>query len=352
MSINIIIEENNKFKKCNNPDITIIITIYNQGHCLHRGLRSVQNQSLKNLEIIIIDDCSEDNSVDIIKKYQEEDERIILISHNMNEGEIKSRTDGIRKAKGKYITIIDGDDALIHENILKNSLYIAQKAKLDVVEFHAGFFVNGTMREIIYNYSKINISNIIYQPELRTKFVFQKNKNCFLQNRVIWAKLIKKELFEDVLVYLGDDIVDDYNNEAEDTLMLVGIFHLAKSYYIMKEIGYYYSYGEKKNLSPHKPNRICKSNNKLKKMGWYKYLKFLVDKNISNEKEKMMTYYEFLLINNKEILKMKLDNRHYKLMFYVFDKILKFDNLNKTQKKYIEVIKNKTIKKSHKKFLT
>ena len=66
----------------------------------------------------------------MIEKFQTEDERIILISHDINEGAIKSRTDGIRKAKGKYITIIDGDDALIHENILKNSFYIAQKAKL------------------------------------------------------------------------------------------------------------------------------------------------------------------------------------------------------------------------------
>ena len=208
------------------------------------------------------------------------------------------------------------------------------------------------MKEIIYNYSKINISNIIYQPELRTKFFFKQYKKYFLQNRVIWAKLIKKELFKDVLVYLGEDIVEDYINEAEDTLMLVGVLHLAKSYYIMKEIGYYYSYGEKKNIFPQKPNRVCKPNNKLKKMGWYKYLKFLVDKNTGTEKEKMMTYYEFLLINNIEILRMNLDNRHYKLMFYVFDKILQFDNLNKTQKKYIEVIKNKTIKRSHKKFLS
>ena len=62
------------------------------------------------------------------------------------------------------------------------------------MEFKAGFFVNGTMQEIIYNYSKINISYIIHQPELRTKFFFKMHKNYILQNRVIWSKLIKKEL--------------------------------------------------------------------------------------------------------------------------------------------------------------
>jgi len=341
---NKLIERNVSIKKSYNPDITVIITIYNQAHCLHKGLRSVQNQSLKNIEIIIIDDCSLDNSTEIIKQYQKEDERIILISHDINEGEIKSRTDGIRKANGKYITIIDGDDSLIHKDILKNSLYIAQKANLDVVEFHAGKFKNGHYIDI-YNYSKLNISYIIYQPEIRTKFFFKMHKNYFLQNRVIWSKLIKKDLFNEVLSYLGSEIVDDYINEAEDTLMLVGIFHLSKSYYVMKEFGYDYTWGKKNNSFPHIKNRKCKTNNKLKKMGWYKYLKFLVDKNINNKKEKIITYYEFKLINNEKIFKLKLDNRHYKIMFYVWNKILEFDTINDIQKNHILNLKNKAIKK-------
>ena len=120
---NKLIEGNQKFNKNENPEVSIIITIYNQAYDIHKSLRSVQNQSIKNIEIIIVDDCSLDNSLDIIKEYQKYDKRILLISHNSNEGTIKSRTDGIKRAKGKYITIIDGDDALIHKDILKNSLY-------------------------------------------------------------------------------------------------------------------------------------------------------------------------------------------------------------------------------------
>ena len=102
-SENKLIEENQNFKKSVDPDITVVMTMYNQAHCIYKGLRSVQNQSFKNIEIIIVDDCSEDNSTEVIKEYQKGDPRIILISHDTNEGEIKSRTDGIRKAKGKYI---------------------------------------------------------------------------------------------------------------------------------------------------------------------------------------------------------------------------------------------------------
>ena len=111
----------NYLKKNTFPDITVILIIFNQSHCLHKALRSIQNQSIKNLEIIIIDDCSIDNSIELIKNYQKQDNRIILIKHEINLGKIKSRTDGIKIATGKYITFLDGDDAFIHKDILFTS---------------------------------------------------------------------------------------------------------------------------------------------------------------------------------------------------------------------------------------
>ena len=102
-SDNKLIDGYQKFNKSRNPDVSVIITIHNQANDIHKVLRSVQNQSIKNMEIIIIDDCSLDNSFEIIKECQKLDERIILISHYKNEGAIKSRTDGIRIAIGEYI---------------------------------------------------------------------------------------------------------------------------------------------------------------------------------------------------------------------------------------------------------
>jgi cellulose synthase/poly-beta-1,6-N-acetylglucosamine synthase-like glycosyltransferase len=128
---NKLIEEKIKFEKSKKPFISVVMMVYNQAYCLHRCLRSIQNQSLKNIEIIIVDDCSLDNSVELIKEYQKEDPRIMLIKHDANRGKIKTRSDGMRKAKGKYIASIDGDDAFIHKDILKNSLYIAEKGNLD-----------------------------------------------------------------------------------------------------------------------------------------------------------------------------------------------------------------------------
>ena len=58
------------------PDISVIITVYNQANCFYKVLRSVQNQSLKNIEIIIIDDCSLNNTTEVIENYMKEDKRI------------------------------------------------------------------------------------------------------------------------------------------------------------------------------------------------------------------------------------------------------------------------------------
>ena len=106
------------FKKNLNPKFSIIIPVYNQEKYIKRVIRSIQNQSYKNIEIIFVDDASKDNSVEEIKKYQIKDKRIKLIRHNVNKGTFITRNDGASISQGEYITFIDPDD-LFYENILK-----------------------------------------------------------------------------------------------------------------------------------------------------------------------------------------------------------------------------------------
>ena len=336
---------NTKFKKSDNPDITVVMTLYNQAHCIHKGLRSVQNQSIKNIEIIIVDDCSFDNSTDVIKEFQKDDPRIILISHESNKGEMKSRTDGIRKAKGKYITILYGDDAFIHKDILKNSLFIINKAKLDVVEFNWALYRRGILRYVNHYYFT-NITNIIYQPELRQKFIFTPGRiHSKLRNRIIWGKLIKNELLQKVLNDLGTKYTDDYNNDNEDTIIAINLFRLAKSYYIMKEVGYYYSNDEKRHRFPPKGNILCKNNNKIKRFGLYKFFKFMIEKYSSDNTEKNLIINEMRSIDHNRFFKKDLEKTHYEIMFNVYDNILTWKSLNKRQKEYIIKLRNKAIDK-------
>ena len=235
--------ENTYYKKSEKPDISIIITMRNQAHCIHKCIRSIQNQSIKNLEMIIVDDCSQDNTTELIEQFQKEDGRIIYLKQDTNEGKIKSRTNGVKMARGKYITIIDGDDALIHKDILFDSLQILKMGDLDLVEFKLSYYRSGKFRTVVNTYHILNITGIIYQPYLRTKFFITKRPYSLrgIQNRNVCSKIIKNEIFQQAIKNIGEKYTIKYKVNYEDTIMIVAVFQVAKSYYLMKEIGYYYS---------------------------------------------------------------------------------------------------------------
>ena len=342
-SENKLIEENPKFEKSNNPDVSVVMIIFNQAHCLYKGLRSIQNQSIKNIEIILVDGCSQDNSTDVIKEYQKEDPRIILVTHDRNKGILTARTDGVRAATGKYITVIDGDDALMHKDILKDCLYIAQKGKLDVVEFRANGFRYGSPVNVVYDYSNRNASHIIRQPELKTKMLDQiGNSNDYtLFNRVIWGKFIENKLFQNAIKFITPEFTDDFSNKAEDTVMAWGIFYLAKSYYITSELGYYCSYDEKGNKFPKLENKVCQINNQITNLGFYKYYKYVIDKLADNDKIKSMLFNDLIRLSPKLEPEPDFDDRHYKVINYVHDKMLEWNCWNEQQKDYLIKLKEK-----------
>jgi len=98
---------NEVFKKSENPKISIIITVYNGEGYLKTALLSIQNQDFKDVEIIMIDDCSKDNSVNLIKELMIKDPRIVLYQNEENKGMLYTKTRGALHAKGKYIMILD-----------------------------------------------------------------------------------------------------------------------------------------------------------------------------------------------------------------------------------------------------
>ena len=95
----------------NNCKISVIITIYNMEQYLDKCIQSVINQTYKNLEIILVNDGSTDKSLDICLKYYALDKRIIVLN-NPNEGVVKVKLAGIKRATGDYITFVDADDWL------------------------------------------------------------------------------------------------------------------------------------------------------------------------------------------------------------------------------------------------
>ncbi len=108
----------------NNVKITVIVSAYNLELYIEECLKSIMNQTYKNLEIIVINDGSTDNTGKIINKLAKIDSRVIPI-HQKNQGLVMVRENGIRMASGGYVTFVDGDDQIepdMYEKLLKNAI--------------------------------------------------------------------------------------------------------------------------------------------------------------------------------------------------------------------------------------
>ena len=103
--LNICLEEklinNIKFTKLNKPKITVIVPIYNSEQYIKKNIRSIQNQNMKDIEIILVNDASTDNTIKIIEELKKEDYRIKLINNERNMGILYSRCIGALNSKGK-----------------------------------------------------------------------------------------------------------------------------------------------------------------------------------------------------------------------------------------------------------
>ena len=116
-----------------NPKISIIIPVYNLDNYISRCLVSIINQEYKNMEIIVVDDGSTDNSWEVISKYQQADSRIIAIKQK-NGGAGKARNVALQNVSGDLITFVDGDDMLSRET-LQELHVLFRDTELDWVEF-------------------------------------------------------------------------------------------------------------------------------------------------------------------------------------------------------------------------
>ena len=158
---------NNKMllnKKRTNPQISIISPVYNRENFLLRFLKSIYYQNYNNIEIILLDDHSIDNSVKFIEKYQKLDKRIILIKNKKNKGTFISRNLGVLYSKGKYLILPDPDD-ILSKNSLRTLFYFAKKYDYDLIRFN--MYLKGktiTFKKIVDNLK----DNPVYQPELLT----------------------------------------------------------------------------------------------------------------------------------------------------------------------------------------
>ena len=185
------------------PIISILMCNYNYGKYITSALESVYRQTYPNLELIIIDDCSEDNSVDIIKKYINNKTKIKvnLKINKKNQGISYARNEALNIAKGEYILFLDSDDT-IPENYIENMFRTAVINNADVVygdmksfgiqkgEINFPEYDQHTL--LLYNY--VNISSLVKKEKIGIqKFDLELNKTA-LEDYDFWLGLSLKKL--------------------------------------------------------------------------------------------------------------------------------------------------------------
>ena len=187
-----------------------------------------------------------------------------------------------------------------------------------------------------------DIQGIIYQPKLRTKFFRINEKSDKVRpiiSRNIWGKLIKKEIFKNSIENIGTKYTDDYIIDYEDTMMLVSIYQKARSYYLMRQAGLYYSRDDKRGKYPFLKRKICKKrHNAITGLDGLKFVHFLTDKLKDNELEKQIIYHEFISSNYYSKYLKHIGN-NFEMIYSILNKLYKSRYITESEKRKIIKIK-------------
>ncbi len=128
------------------PKVSIIMANYNAEEYIAESIRSVLNQTYKDLELIIVDDCSTDSSVSVVKQF--DDPRIKLHQNSVNSGPHISRNNALNIATGEYITILDSDDLMLKNKLKKQIDYLEKNKNCDIL--HSALFLFGEKKGITF----------------------------------------------------------------------------------------------------------------------------------------------------------------------------------------------------------
>ena len=217
----------------NSPLISLIIPVYNVERYLPQCIDSVIDQTYPNLNIVLVDDGSPDESGRICDKYAHKDPRIQVL-HKENEGVDKARFSGLSIANGDFVMFVDSDDWLCDKDILKKMVIKAQETNADYVEMKAQKVMD--KYGWIKHSSIYSIKGMIQQPELFNNYYISFFGNNILPVN-IWGKLYRKSVLDKAQLTptglkMGEDLVFNMN-----------LFPHLNSIYILDDIGYSYRFG-------------------------------------------------------------------------------------------------------------
>lgn len=307
------------------PKVSIITPMYNCQNTIKNTIRSIQNQNLIKIEIILINDFSKDNTLKITKNLKVEDSRIKIINNKKNMGILYTRCIGALSSKGKYIFPLDNDDMFLSEDILNVAYKEAKFNEIDIVTFKGikvfninDFFNNINLKEF-RNYKNIRV---YHQPELG---------DFSIGKYVIWGKCIKTKLYKKAIQSLGKKRYSQYITFLEDGIIHYILCQKAKS---SKQI---LKYGILKIYRSQSVSHSLKDIKKNKFIIKYIEIAFEFSRNAPIAKEEIANYIiKFLLKKKKSLLINLKDKKIFKCFYSLIKRILNSKYISQQKKTIIK----------------
>ncbi len=274
-------------EKYESPRVSLIIPAYNSEDYVARSIDTALAQSFPDLEIIIVDDGSTDDTPEILGWYAERYENVIIFRQE-NSGPAAARNTGIRQAKGEYIGFVDSDD-MIHPDMITGLFYSAKKNDCDIA-ITSAYWIKETGYECFIRYEIEENIVISFEDFFDTHYIKECGFGTIVWNKIYRASLVKKHLFP--LLIAEDEAWTPYvMSYAEKICYLDGCFYeydrtvgkdtLSKSVKSRSR--------EEQFLSYESVVMFYLQNGNRKQIG---LLKRLAEKHLS-EKEKNLAYEEY-----------------------------------------------------------
>lgn len=212
------------------PIISIIIPVYNAENYLKRCLESVIHQTYKELDIIMVNDGSTDQSPNICDKYASIDSRIKVI-HKKNRGVSNARNVGLNIAKGDYIHFVDADDWLEENTYLTLVKEVNSSEKIDIIKFNA----YNSQKQVIGQCPFTGLFIDTDLEKLTLQYIGSEKFGGTFILGVPWLYLIRKNLIEKNLIRFNEQL-----HRCEDRLFVISNFLYAKKVLFIDKVLYNY----------------------------------------------------------------------------------------------------------------
>lgn len=234
-----------------NDLVSIIVPVFNAEKFIIDTINTVKNQTYKNWELIFIDDCSIDNSVNIIKKYKR-DKRIKLVLNKKNSGAAITRNKGIKEAKGRYICFLDADDLWDNKKLEKQVKFMCKNdCEFSFTGYEFTDYNGVSKGKKVYVPNKINYKQALKNTTIWTSTVmFDMNKlkkeDIYMpnvrrgQDTATWWKVLKKIDY----AYGLNEILSFYrrSNQTLSSNKLVALKRTWNLYRNVEHLNIFYSF--------------------------------------------------------------------------------------------------------------